>query len=223
MKATKRPLRLLALLTVLAAAPSLPVWALGPVDGEVTALYWLSDTEVGDVSESSSAVSGRAELWFVKKFGVSAALYQPDPEDSLEGTDFDYKNIDFKWRLLSPTENNFLAIGAGWQQADYDDNGVEADTSGPRLVAEGRVGIVGMLYFYGRGAYLPDLDDMEVGLVTFTDGKGHELEFGVQLKPMPFVQFFGGYRTQEESFEGPFGNDIDLKHDGFVVGAGFNF
>lgn len=218
-----RTLRLLALGTVLAVAPHAPAWALGPVDGEVTALYWLSDTEVGDTSESSSALGGRAELWFVKKLGVSAGLYRPSPEGSLEGTDFDYKNLDIKWRLLSPTENNFLAVGAGWQKIDFDDNGVEADTSGPRLVAEGRVGLVNILYFYGRGAYLPDLDDMEVGLVTFTDGKGHELEFGLQVKPMPFVQFFAGYRIQEESFDGPLGFDIDLKHDGIVVGAGINF
>ena len=218
-----RTLRLLALATVLAAAPHVPAWALGPVDGEVTVLYWNSDTDAFGASESSSAVGGRAELWFIKKLGVSAGIYRPEPDGSLDGLEFDYKNLDVKWRLISPTENNFLAVGAGWQLVDIDFGGFDTDTSGLRLVAEGRVGLVNILYLYGRAAYLPSLDDLDTGLITLTDGKGKEFEFGLQLKPMPFIQFFAGFRSHEDNFEGPFGADVDFKHDGIVAGAGVNF
>jgi hypothetical protein len=172
------------------------------------------------VSADSSSVGGRAEVWFVKKVGVSAALFRPSPD---EGNDIDYLNLDVKWRLLSPTENNFLAVGAGWQKIDISGD-EDVDSSGVRLVAEGRVGLVGIVYAYGRVAYLPSLDDIDAGGTPLTDGSGTEYEAGVQLKPMPFVQFFLGYRSHEDSWTlGEDGPDVDIKTDGFVLGAGVNF
>ena len=210
----------LALLTA-ALAPT-PAHALGPVDGEATLVYWDSDTEVGSTSASSSNVGGRAELWFFEKLGVSAALYRPEGDDALDGADFEYLNLDVKWRLHSPTENNFIAFGAGWQQVDLSGS-TAADTSGPRLVVEGRVARAGVFYAYGRGAWLPDLDDWEVAGVPLTDGEGKEIEIGLQVKPAPFVQLFAGWRMHEDTFEGPLGNDLDFQHDGFLLGAGVNW
>ncbi len=194
----------------LAVAPSL---AAGPVDGEVTAVYWLSDTEVDlgngeSDSVGSEAIGFRAELWFIEKLGVSAGLFAAD----LEGSDetVDYNNLDVKWRLLSPTENNFLAVGAGWQQIDV---GSE-DTGGVRVVADGRVGLVGFLYFYGRAAYVPSLSD--VG--ELSGGSMTELEAGLMIKPAPFLQLFAGYRSNDVSFDA-----MDWTTDGFVAGVGVNF
>lgn len=213
--------RALPVLAILLAATASPALALGPVDGEVTALYWLSTTQIGSSEEDSPDAGGRAELWFVKKIGISAALVRTDPEGALEGTDLEYRNLDLKWRVLSPTENNFLALGVGWQQLELA-NGDSVDTSGPRAVLEGRVSLVGVLYAYGRAAYLPDLDDWRIGLVTLTNGKGHEIEGGVQLKPAPFLQFFAGYRRNEATFDGLLG-EVEVSTDGIVAGAGVNF
>lgn len=185
--------------------------AMGPVDGEVTAMYWMSETEVdvgfGSASEDSEDIGFRGELWFMKKLGVSVALFSADLEDS--DATIDYNNLDVKWRVLSPTENNFLAVGAGWQQIDLDGD----DADGFRVVVEGRVAIVGIVYFYGRGAHAPELDADGI------DGDMTELEAGVMVKPAPFLQLFGGYRSNDMSFDG----GIDLTTDGFVIGAGVNF
>ena len=194
----------------LAVAPSL---AAGPVDGEVTAMYWISDTKFevsgeGSDSVGSEAIGFRAELWFIEKLGVSAGLFAADLEDTDET--IDYNNLDVKWRLISPTENNFLAVGAGWQQIDV---GGE-DTGGVRLVADGRVALVGFLYFYGRAAYVPSLSD--VGDVS--GGSMTELEFGLMIKPAPFLQLFAGYRSDDVSFDG-----VDWTTDGFLAGVGVNF
>ena len=214
-------LRLLALVTVCVLGSAVPVRALGPVDLQVTALFWNSDTEVLGVSEPSGDVGFRGEMW-VTRLGVSASFYQPTPEDSLSSLDFQYTDLDVKWKLISPTENNFLALGVGYQKVDLDSSGVSGDSQGPRLVAEGRVGLTNILYFYGRGAYMPDLSDLETGLVTLTDGSGMEYEFGLQLKPFPFLQLFGGYRFHKDEYETGIGN-TEFKHDGFVAGAGVNF
>lgn len=193
---------------VLAAAPAA---AMGPVDGEVTVMYWLSETEVDDgvtsASVDSEDIGFRGELWFAKKIGVSVAMFGADLEDT--DLSLDYNNLDVKWRLFSPTENNFFAVGAGWQEIDAGDG--KAD--GFRVVAEGRVAIVGIVYFYGRGAYAPSLD------AEGEDADMTELEAGVMLKPAPFLQLFAGYRMNETSFDA----GGDLTTDGFVVGAGINF
>lgn len=200
---------------LLASSPAL---SLGPVDGEVTALYWRSTTEVDDVREDSPAVGGRAELWFFKKLGVSGTQLTAELEGTLDGTDLRYRNLDVKWRVFSPTENNFLALGLGWQEIDESGDA----TSGPRAMVEGRVGLVGFLYVYGRGAYLANLDDWQLTGVPLTDGTGHELEAGVQLKPFPFLQLFAGYRRGSVTFDGPAG-DVDVATDGALIGIGVNF
>jgi hypothetical protein len=205
--------RILVAAVVVAGLAMGPSLAAGPVDGEITAVYWLSDTKfdlagLDSGSEKSEAIGFRAELWFVKKLGVSAGLFPAELADSDET--IDYNNLDVKWRLLSPTENNFLAIGAGWQQIDVDSE----DTGGVRVVLDGRVALVGFLYFYGRAAYVPSLSD--VG--DLRGGSMTELEAGLMIKPAPFIQLFAGYRSNDVGFDG-----VDWTTDGAVAGVGVNF
>jgi hypothetical protein len=216
----KGTLRLLVLAVIVLGA-SVPVRALGPLDVEVTALFWNSDTEVLGVSESSGEVGARAEVWF-KRLGASAAYFQPKPEGLLSDLDFEYTNLDVKWKFIAPTENNFFALGAGYQSVDLAGGGFDDDSTGARLVAEGRVGLTGILYFYGRGAYMPELSDIETGTVSLTNGSGFEYEFGLQLKPFPFLQLFGGFRSHKNEYDVPLGT-TEFKHDGIVVGGGVNF
>lgn len=217
----KTSLRCALLSAAVLAATCVPAFALGPVDGEVTALYWGSQTSISTIDESSGAPGGRADLWFWQRWGASAALFQPSPEGDLTGEDIGYANVDLKWRLLSPTQNNFLAFGAGWEKFTLD--GVTtASSDGVRVVAEGRVGIVKMLYFYGRAAYVPSLSDLDTGAGVLTDGKGSEGEVGLQLKPFPYMQFFAGYRQNKTEFTSSTG-DLAFENKGPVVGLGVNF
>jgi hypothetical protein len=217
----KPSLRSVLLSAVALATALAPAQAVGPVDGEVTALYWESETEFDAIVEGSGAPGARADLWFWDRWGASAALFEPSPEGALDGSDLGYANIDLKWRFLSASQNNFLAIGAGWERFTLD--GVTEGTSdGVRVLAEGRVGIVKILYFYGRAAYLPELSDLDTGTVVLTNGKGQEGEAGLQLKPLPFLQIFAGYRVNETEFDTPAG-PLELKNEGPVVGLGVNF
>jgi hypothetical protein len=216
-----RTLRLLALATVAVLGSRLPAYALGPLDVAVTAYFWNADSEVLGQTEASGDVGGRAEVWF-KRLGFTAELFRLRPEDSLSNFDFDYTSLDVQWRLLDLTENNFLALGAGYEKVDIKGPGIDDNSSGPRIMAEGRVGLTSILWFYGRGAYMPDLSDLEAGAVTFTNGTAFEYEFGLQVKPFPFLQIYGGFRQHKDEFDVPLGTTT-IKHDGILVGAGVNF
>jgi len=217
----KRTLRLLALATVAVLGSRLPAFALGPLDVAVTAYFWNADTEVLDQTEASGDVGGRAEVWF-KRIGGTAELFRLRPEGSLSDLDFDYGSLDVKWKLLDLTENNFLAVGAGYEKVDLKGSTIDDNSSGPRVMAEGRVGLTSILWFYGQLAYMPDLSDLHAGAVTFTNGSAFEYEFGLQLKPFPFLQLFGGYRMHKDEYDVPLGTGT-IKHDGILVGAGVNF
>lgn len=199
---------------------SSPTRALGPVDVEVTALYWMSDSELGGVSEDSKGPGVRGELW-IKRLGFAAHSYKLDPDTLFDGESLTSTAADVKFRLISVAENSFLAAGVGYGTMDLSGPG-SGETSGLRLVAEGRIGLVGILYGYGRAAYLPSLDDWEVEGATLTDGDGREVELGVMVQPFPFLQLFGGYRNAEASFDLA-GAAVDLKSDGIVVGVGVKF
>jgi len=217
----KRTLRLLALATVAVLGSRLPAFALGPVDLAVTAYYWNADSEVLNQKESSGDVGGRAELWF-KRIGATGEYFRLSPGGSLSDLDFTYASLDVEWKLLDLTENNFLAVGAGYEKMDLKGNTIDDNSSGPRVMAEGRVGLTSILWFYGRAAYMPDMSDLDAGTVQFTNGSAFEYEFGLQLKPFPFLQLYGGYRQHKDDFDVPLGTTT-IKHDGILVGAGVNF
>lgn len=209
-----KSMRWIAIVVPLLVVAGVPAQAAGPVDGEVAVFYGFSKTDVSGFEQDSENAGARGDLWFFNKVGVSGAVYRPSPGDE----ELDYKNIDVKYRFLSATRNNFVAVGAGWQTIDFGD----VDTSGPRAVVEGRVSIK-VIYLYGRAAWLPDLDDAALGGIPLTNGDGRELEFGVQYKPAPFVQIFGGYRADSVNFDVAGGGSLEIENKGPVVGVGFNF
>jgi hypothetical protein len=220
-----------ALLAVTGLA-SAPAFAMGPVDGEVGAVWWANDYDSSYGPESLSADAGapgfRAELWFVKRYGVRAEHYSSDTGD-IGGGSSDFTSLDFMWRAFSPTENNYFAFGAGWQEIDLETIGLAGETSGVRLALEGRVALGGLFYIYGQGYYLPSLDDAEVadpGLGPLRDMDGHMLEAGVSWKIAPFFSMRGGYRLHninyittvlDVEYEG------DTESSGFLLGLSFRF
>jgi hypothetical protein len=141
---------------------AMPAQALGPVDGEVSAVWWNNEYAVDEgglgASEDAAAPGFLAELWLFNRYGLRAGVYSSDLDDvGLDSSD--YMSVDLLWRAFSPTENSFFALGAGWTEMDLSTIGLDGDTSGARLTAEGRVGIIALLYLYGQGAYMPALDD----------------------------------------------------------------
>lgn len=217
----KRAVLFLAVSIFLVLAGPTAASAMGPVDGEVTAVYWFADGEAEGSSADADGPGVRAEVWFFKNFGVSAEVFKLEFDDDFGNADFDTTNLDVKWRPISPTENTFFAVGAGWQKVEIE----SVDTSGFRLVAEGRIGFAGIAYAYGRAAYMPSLDDIEVEGFTVADNvDGSEYDFGLAVEPAPFLTLRGGYRKSELNYdevEGP--GSMEISTDGFYAGAGFHW
>jgi hypothetical protein len=217
---------------------ALPALAIGPVDGEIGAVWWANDFEVteGDAGASASgdAPGYRVELWLFQRFGFEAAAYSSDL-DSIGADSSDYRHIDLLWRPFSPTDNNFLALGAGWQQMDLGTIGLDGDTSGPRAVVEGRIGLLGPVYFYGLASYLPTLDDTrstDPALGEFRDMHGYELDAGVACTILPFISLRAGYRSQSIDYTRsgfvplpgePSQMDGQVDSSGYIAGLSFRF
>jgi hypothetical protein len=133
------------------------------------------------------------------------------------------------WRAFSPTENNYLAIGAGWQEIDLDLLGLGGDTSGVRLAVEGRIALGGLFYVYGQGYYLPSLDDAEPALPGFSPMRnmdGHMLEAGISWKMAPFMSMRAGYRQHNLDFTTMVLDvevDGEAETSGFLTGLTFRF
>jgi hypothetical protein len=219
-------------LFALATLTSAPALAMGPVDGEVGAVWWANDHDAmyGEsiLSSEAGAPGFRAELWFRERYGVRAERYSSDTGDIGGGTS-DYTSLDFMWRAFSPTENNYFAIGAGWQEIDLDMIGLAGETSGVRLALEGRVALGGLFYIYGQGYYLPALDDAQVvdpGLGPLRDMDGHMLEAGLSWKIAPFMSMRGGYRQHSVDFTTTLLDveiDGEAESSGFLLGLSFRF
>ena len=165
--------------------------ALGPVDGEIGLQYW-SDSVNGSFSDTElDAGTGGiyGELWLSNKWGIRANYYRNPFED----TRFESSgqlNLDIKRRFLSPTDNSYFAIGLGYENLDLKNSG---SSSGPRLVADGRLGLVGILYFYGQFAWIPVLQSFD----NVDDIEARETEFGLVLDPLPFLSLRLGYRNYD--------------------------
>ena len=231
-------MRTIFMTIVLAVLCSAPVLALGPVDGEVGAVWWASDY---DSTGGSASLSGdgdapgyRAELWLLHRFGFRASVYSSDLDD-LGVESADYTSLDFMWRAFSPSENNFLAIGAGWQEMDLAPVGLDGDTSGVRISLDGRIGLPGPFYLYGTASYLPALDDAPATdplLGSFENLEGSEVDLGLSWTIVPFVAFRAGYRTQTVDFTRtgfaplpgqPAEMDGEVESTGYVAGLSFRF
>jgi hypothetical protein len=194
--------RIFALCGLLVLSFGVPLLAAGPVDGEVSALWWANEydrnTQTSNVSEDGGSPGLRAELWMLERYGVRASMFGSDVSDS-QGAD--YASVDVMWKALAPTENNFVAVGLGWQQMDL--QGLAQETSGMRLAVEGRFGLVGMLYGYGSASYLPDLDDAAASdplAGRLEDIDAFEYELGLAWNALPFMNVHAGYRVNNLSF-----------------------
>ncbi len=212
-------------------------WAMGPVDGEIGAVYWANDFDsrgVASFSSGANAPGFRAELWLFQRYGLRAGQYRSDVDDfSLDTAD--YTSLDFMWRAFSPTENNFFALGVGWQEMDLGTIGLSGETSGARISAEGRIGVAALVYLYGQASYLPELDDTDAAVTAlgrFESLSGHEYELGVSWKMAPFVSLRAGYRSQNVEFTQTrldpllgFGTEMDgeVESGGFLAGLSLRF
>ena len=195
-----------------------PSMALGPVDGEVAAVWWDNEfTDNSGGSTDAAAPGFRANLW-MKDFGVRAAIFASDPDD-LAVDKSDYLSLDVMYKAVSVTDKNYFAVGLGWEEFDMSGLG---DTSGVRLALEGRVGMGNMAYAYGEGAYLPSLDDISGPGGNFTDVDGTEYELGVGMSPAPFISLKAGYRETTFDFSQA-GGGGSVESSGFLIATGFHF
>ncbi len=226
-------------LAVLLFAFVSPALALGPVDVEVGAAYWLSDTSLDFAGESLSADSADMNLWgqiWVTKWGAKAAIYKTDLDHKeFDGSfQIDYTSLDLRYKVLELTDNNFIAVGVGYQKVEFDSvDASSLDTTGWRVSTEAHIGLGRMINFYGDGAYYFGLDDIsQEGDTLARDPSGWELEVGVSFKPAPFLNIRAGYRKSSLDMDildgGPrkdmpstYGYSIDS--DGFILGVSANF
>ena len=203
---------LAGILFLLLALPSHAV-----VNGEATLLYWFSEDDVGGVSADSDNAAFRGELWFNDRWGLTGGLYQTDPSGSLNGVD--YFNIDGKVRVISATDNNWLAVGLGYQNIDAG----FADTSGFRVTLDGHLSLLSILQGYARVAWMPDLDNLTLGITNLSGGSATEFDIGLMLHPVPLLGIWGGWRTFDTDFDQSGGASFDLTSEGPYLGIGLDF
>ena len=208
--------------------------AAGPVDGEVSIFYWdaefARDSNLENVDTDAAQPGIQAQLWFVNKFGVRVALFSADLGE-LNEDDAEYRSADIMWRLISPTDNTYIALGAGWEDTQFTDAGTTlttVETSGIRVSADARIGFVGVLQAFGRYTALLDLDDFtDSGGDLFRDMDGTEFEVGLIYDVAPFVDIRAGFRsvsfdfTREPLVGTPYTAEVTT--DGFFVAAGVHF
>jgi opacity protein-like surface antigen len=229
--------KLLILAAILVLAP-VTALAAGPVDGEIGAIYWNSEfdsTGAAALTSGAGSPGFRASLWMFNKYGIRAGMFRTDLDDFSNIETSDYTSLDFMWRPISPTQNNYFAVGLGWQDMDLNTIGLQGSTSGARVNVEGRLGLGKIVFAYGEGSYLPALDDAAASSVAygrFEDLSGYEYEIGVSVKPAPFVQIRAGYRMHSLDFKQTgldpllgFGTEMNgtAESSGFLAGLTFNF
>ena len=125
---------------------------------------------------------------------MRAALYRVSP-DSVSMAPDEQTVVDLKVRILNATDNSFLALGLGWEQDRF---GAEGDASGARIMAEGRLGVLGFLRLYAEAGWAPYLGD--VG--SRRDMSSISVETGFVLDPLPFVDLRLGWRYQITDYTG---------------------
>lgn len=213
----------LALPALLLAVPALAI------DAEVELRYWQSEATVGfsgdsDESDGSAGLGLRAEIVPWKKLALAGEYYQGSGDGMFDGVDFSHFILDAKWRIIAPTDNTFFALGLGYQTFEIGDD-ESFDTSGLRVVADGRFGFVGILYVYGRLAYIPSLNDIEMYGMTFAEGDSAlDFDLGLGIEPMPILSIWVGYRTQTYDFSEPGGpGTLSIDNTGPYIGAGVHF
>ena len=220
---------------VMAFAALLPLQAAGPVDGEIGLLWWQTDfardTDIENISIDAGAPGVRGELWFFNKLGLRAAMFSSDLGE-LDEDDADYRSADLMYRLFSVTQKNYLALGLGWQDMEFTESGLATqlvETSGLRVIADGKVSLIRVVHLYGNYAWLPDLDDYspDQNADVYTDLEGREYEVGVSWTVFPFFDTRLAYRvteldfTREPALFPTYKGTIE--NAGFMIGMAFHF
>lgn len=190
--------------------------AVGPLDGEATIDWWNSELSgnLFDGSLDAGTVVFRAESWWDQGWGIRGGITLSDIEAEEFGDPRRY-HIDVKRRLISPTDNTFLAAGAGWENLDLE-NG--ESSNGVRLSLEGRVGLGGFATLYGESVWMPRLSSVN-GL---EDLSGREFETGLVFDPFPFLSIRAGYRRFKLDFDLTDGSGQSTSQ-GIVIGAGIHW
>ena len=169
-----------------------------------------------DTSVNSPLTGGYGELWLGERWGFRTALYRIS-EDSVSMAPDEQTLVDFKYRLVNTTDNTFLAVGLGWEQNRF---GAEGDASGARIMAEGRVGVLGFLRFYAEAGWAPSLGD----LGSRRDLSSISVETGLVLDPFPFVDLRLGWRYQITDYTGAItGSGASEGSYGVLLGGGIHW
>ena len=205
------------LLLILFTVPVLPARALGSFDGEAGIFTWVADTnDYIDLGINTNSVGGYAEGWWDHGWGVRASLYRV-AEDGVVTAPDEQIVIDITHRLLSPTDNTFLAAGLGWEQNRF---GAEGSVSGLRLVGEGRLGVLGALYIYGAGGWAPNMG----GLGLRKDLSSISVEAGAVIDPLPFLSLRAAWRYHITDYTGDItGTRAREVNYGLVFGGGIHW
>ncbi len=206
--------RLLAILiTLFSPAPCL---AAGPVDGELGVVWWANDLDLDPTGEfDAGAWGGYAGVWLNDRWGARAAFFRSDLDEPGLDQNIDYLSVDVKGRLVSVSENNFIAAGLGWENIDFGDGG---DSDGLRLVLDGRFGLGRLIFVYGQAAWLPVMSDAD----NRSDLDAFEIEAGLGITPFPFLDLRGGYRQFRLDFKTD-GVEDSATSKGLFIGAGVHF
>ena len=192
-------------------------YALGPVDGEIGIAWWANDFQAdlvdADVDAGSTFIYG--EGWLGDKWGVRGAWYDSD----LEGEAISNQtrlNFEARRKMFSASDNNFFALGAGVENIDLENGG---DAQGIRVSAEGRFGVPGPVFFYGKIAWVPDLGDAK----NFDDISAQEFDAGIHITPIPFMSLRLGYMKYELDYDTAAGLGGGSSTSGFYLGGGFHW
>jgi hypothetical protein len=206
----KKRKHLTAMIALLALTLPTAAQALGPLDAEAGLIWWAHDVDTDDIGNTSADGKGAyGEIWWANNWGVTGDYFESDPDRRGVGSTTDL-SIDVKRRLFSPTDNNFIAVGAGWQDTELLGAG---GAQGLRLTFDARVGL-GLLYVYGKAAWMPDLGNAGIR----RDIEGTEYQVGVSLTPFPFLNVRLGYRMLDLDFRGG-----SQQSDGYLLGAAIHF
>lgn len=195
--------------------------ALGPVDVDAKAMYWLGELDLDGDSDDMDGIGLDLDLWFTDKLGATLMYYPTSGGGMLDGLDMDYMSLDLKWKVYAPEGGSYVAVGAGYQDNELSDMFESFDTSGFRVFVDGVVDFNETIQGYASYVLLPSLDSIDDSFVD--DGDGSEYELGVRFN-VARVDIYAGYRAHNMSFDIMFGGPaIDIDNDGFVAGVGFRF
>jgi len=197
---------------------SAPSFAIGPVDVEVGLVYWFGEEKTtGEPAEDAEDLGGWIDLG-VSRWHFALSQWRVSPP----GGDTDFTALDVKYRVLAPSDGNFLALGIGGERVTAEGGGFKDDFTTARLIVEGGVSIK-IVKLFGKYSYLPSLGDLDFGGDVLRGDKGQELEARVSLQFVPFFEIHGGYRLGDYDFDTTDGSSLSLETKGPFAGVGFRF